>query len=480
LKKKFLVNLVIVLVLNLLIKPFWIFGIERNVQNRTGAEEYGLYFSLLGLSMVLGILLDCGITNFNNRAVSRNTKRVAMYLLTLSGLKGILGVVFAVVVLCVGMVVGYDNRQMYILSMLIINQFLQSFILYLRSNISGMQFYLTDSILSVLDKCLMIILCSILLWGPYGQLFHIEWFVGAQTLSSLVTVLACIVIVLKYNPIRNKIDVSRWLPILKHSVPFALLVLLMSSYNRIDGVMLERMLPDGKTAAGIYAMGFRLLDASSMIGFLFAGLLLPMFSRMIRKREPLGALLRMSYSSILIISISLSSICWVFKNEIIQLLYPGAEEESAYVLAILMSGFIGITTTYIFGTLLTAAGKLKLLNSMAAACLLINVILNAILIPRLGAKGSAIASLCTQWISAIAQTWIAHKYLNTELHINDWLKWTTLGLSIFAFTYLMPNVLSNWLITSMLTCIFSVVMLFILKLFAIHDITSLAGMMKKK
>jgi len=46
-KRKFITNLALVIFLNLLVKPFWIFGIDRTVQNVVGAESYGLYFSLL-------------------------------------------------------------------------------------------------------------------------------------------------------------------------------------------------------------------------------------------------------------------------------------------------------------------------------------------------------------------------------------------------------------------------------------------------
>ena len=48
----------------------------------------------------------------------------------------------------------------------------------------------------------------------------------------------------------------------RYSFRFALLVLLMSFYNRIDSVMLERLLPKGTgtTQVAIYAKAFRLLD----------------------------------------------------------------------------------------------------------------------------------------------------------------------------------------------------------------------------
>src|ERR1019366_9241981 len=83
--------------------------------------------------------------------------------------------------------------------------------------------------------------------------------------------------------------------ILKKSLPFAILMMLMACYNRLDTVMLERMLPDGAKQVGIYAHGFRLLDAANMIGFLFAGLLLPIFSRMLKYKESVEALVKLSF-----------------------------------------------------------------------------------------------------------------------------------------------------------------------------------------
>ncbi|NJN34702.1 MAG: hypothetical protein HC817_11085 [Saprospiraceae bacterium] len=72
----------------------------------------------------------------------------------------------------------------------------------------------------------------------------------------------------------------------------------MAAYTRLDAVMLERMLPDGKIQTDIFAAGYRLLEAVNVVGFLFAGLLLPMFSRMLQKKESVASLLRFSYQII--------------------------------------------------------------------------------------------------------------------------------------------------------------------------------------
>ncbi len=434
-KKTFILNLIILLVLNLLIKPFWIFGIDRSVQNHTGAQEYGMYFSLLGLAMVLNIILDAGITNFNNRAVARNHSRAGTYLASLSALKFVLGIVYALICLLVGYLVGYSSRQMYLLLFLAVNQFLQSMVTYLRSNVSGMQLYITDSFLSVLDKTLMILLCATLLWGPWASAFTIEWFAYAQTVATLLTVLVAGAIVVYYGRPLASVNVKRWIPILRSSLPYALLVLLMAFYNRIDGVMLERIYPDGKHEAGLYAQGFRLLDAVQMIGYLFAGLLLPMFSRMIRSREPLAPLVRMAYTIIMSGAVVLIAGCWFYRGDLTQLMYPGASGRSALILALLMTSFGGIATTYIFGTLLTAHGDLKALNRMAAVSLGLNILLNFILIPKFGAIGSAVASVSTQWFSAGVQIYLSVRKINIGLRLRDAFAWLLLPAGAFATVF---------------------------------------------
>ncbi|MFV0267848.1 MAG: hypothetical protein ACK5HT_12005, partial [Draconibacterium sp.] len=191
-KRKFVTNLILLLFLNLLIKPFWIFGIDRTVQNSVGDENYGLYFALFNFSMLLNILLDVGITNYNNRNISRYSFLLPKHLSHIIGLKFMLAVVYALFTLGVAAIIGYNKLQFHLLAFLILNQFLISFTLYLRSNISALQLFRTDSLISVLDRSLMIIICSLLLFTNVFRIeFTINWFVYAQTmaygLTSLIT-----------------------------------------------------------------------------------------------------------------------------------------------------------------------------------------------------------------------------------------------------------------------------------------------------
>ena len=365
-QRKFITNLALLLFLNLLVKPFWILGIDRTVQNVTGAEEYGFYFAILNFSFLFNILLDLGITNFNNRNIARHHQLLTKHFSGIVSLRLALAVVYFAVTITAGLLIGYNTRQMTFLAILGGNQFIASFILYLRSNISGLLMFRADSILSVLDRLLMILICGILLWtNVAGTDFRIEWFILAQTAAYSLTALAALLIVLRRSSVRRiTLKKAFSLMILKQSFPFAVLILLMTFYNRIDSVLLERLLPgsEGNYQAGIYASAWRLLDAMNQIAFLFAGLLLPIFSHMIRKGDAVAPMVRMAFNMLFTLSLSVAMFSAFYSFELMDLFYRDHEEDSAAVFFILMWCFVLVATTYVFGTLLTANGNLFYLN----------------------------------------------------------------------------------------------------------------------
>ena len=419
-QRKFLTNLGFLLLLNLLIKPFWIFGIDRTVQNVVGAEDFGFYFVVFNFSFLFNILFDFGITNFNNRNIAQNNQLLNKHFSSILILKFLLAFVYFLVTFSAGLLWGFRGNELWMLGLLGLNQFLISLILYLRSNVSALLLFKTDSILSVLDRILMIGICSVLLWGRVtNQAFRIEWFVYAQSASYLVTAVIALLIVIKKASFRRlNWNLPFFLMIIRQSLPFAILVLLMTFYNRFDTVMIKRMLSgeEGNIQAGIYAHAYRLLDASNNIAYLFSVLLLPLFARLIKQGKKVENLVKLSFSILFVTSVILAIGSVFYRIEFMTLMYDQYIPESASVFAVLMWCFISISTTYVFGTLLTANGNLKQLNLAAAFGMVLNIGLNFALIPGYGALGSAWASLITQAIMAIIQVLLASFYF--KFHIN--------------------------------------------------------------
>lgn len=287
-----------------------------------------------------------------------------------------------------------------------------------------------------------------LLWGHViSSPFRIEWFVYSQTAAySITAALAFLIVVKKARFRKLNWNWPFFLMIMKQSFPFALLVLLMTFYNRLDPVMLESLLPDkiGNEQAGIYASGFRLLDAANMIAYLFAVLLIPIFSKMIKNKQPIEKMLKLSFTIIITLAIIVAFGSFFYSYELIDLLYDAHIEASTNVFQLLILGFIAVSTTYIFGTLLTANGNLKQLNIIALFGLLINFALNYLLIPRMLASGSAISSLVTQFTMAILQVIIVQRIFKFKVNYIYLLTLVIFVIGVICFNMLSKVYIIHW------------------------------------
>lgn len=465
-------------------------GIDAAVQNTVGDTSYGLYLAISQFSYLFYILLDLGLTNFNSRNIAQNNQLLAKHFVGISQAKIFLTQLYVIVIFFVGWIIGYRGEQMKILAIVGLNQVLLSFILYVRSNISALLLFKTDSMLSVLDRILMILICSFLLWSGLfpREKFNIYWYIYSQTFSYAVTLVIAVAIVLKHTgKLTIKINIPFVIMIIKKSLPYALLVLLMSFYNRLEPVLIERILPEDISAAqtGIYARAYRLFDAGNNISYLFSVILLPLFAAVIKENGDLQGLVKQSFSIILSMTCIIAVLCIFYSKEFMELLYPQQEFEpiedfqyriaaSSKILIILMGSFVSISVTYIFGTLLTANGNLRQLNIVAACGVVINLTLNFIFIPHFQAVGAAFTSLCVQFTTCVIQFFIAKKTFNLCLGISFWLRLLAFISTISLSTYFVSRNTGNWLTgfgISFATCI---LLAFITRMLDYREIKDLA------
>ncbi len=415
-KKKFIVDIAILLVLNLLIKPFWTIIIEPKVQGQIGDIDYGEYFVIFNFTLLLNIFLDFGLTNFNSRNIAQNNQLLSKHLGKMMSLKLTLGIFYFIICYIVGHLMLGFKLQM--LMLLCFNSFLLSFNVFLRSNLQALHLFRTDSILSVLDRLIQILILVAMLLHLFGMQINAMAFILAQTVGYLFTGLTCYFIVLKktHNYSFN-FDYAFCRMVLKKSLPFAILVLLMAFYNRLDSIMIEKLLGGdfGKEQSGIYAKSFRLLDAANQIATLFSIQLIPIFSRMLKNKDNMENIIKLSYT-LLITPALIVSISSIFYAEyFFTKIYTG-DTKGFEILQILMSCFTAICLTCVFGTLLTASGNLKKQNIAAIGGIVVNVLLNFILIPKYQAYGSAISSLVTQMLTGIAQVIICYKVFSFNVN----------------------------------------------------------------
>ncbi|MBI2257815.1 MAG: oligosaccharide flippase family protein [Flavobacteriia bacterium] len=435
-QKLFYKNLFWLILTNLIIKPVSIFLIDAQVQNKVGSNQYGLYFSLLSISYVFSVFLDFGLSNYSVKKITKNTSSLSFYLGSSILFRLFLLIVCAIVLGFLSFVLSYPNEYKLLLFWIFFNQFLISTIAFLRSFYTGLLWFKMEIILSVLDKIFWIIILGYWIYFLPKKELSIHGFVAVQTVSYfIVFFIAFIVLIKKIGLPKLKWNWKWSFQILKKSYPYALLVFLMMIYNRIDGVLLERI--SGSNEAGIYAQSFRLLDACFMFAGLFSSLLFPLFSKMIHLKENILPLLQSSQFVLFSFSVLIANICFFYDTEIIEVLYVHDKISSIKVLSILMLGLIPISFTLIQGTLLTASSHLKFLNTMSFFGIIINLGLNFFLIKKYGAYGAAFSALITQSVLAFLQIIKVQRCFLNKKYFQNYLQYFFILFFSFVLFYLL-------------------------------------------
>jgi len=478
-QKKFVSNLILIVLLNLLVKPLAIFGIDAEVQNEVGAEQFGIYFSLLNFSFLFNILLDFGINNFTTKNVAQHPKIASKYFGKILTARLVLFVIYVVVSLSIGLVLKWNGYELYLLLLLLTNQFFIALIAYARSHFGGLMLFKTEAVISVLDKILLIIICGYYLYFPQSNhpKFEIETFIWIQLVCYFITlVVSFIVLFSKIGKPVIRHNKAFTYSIIRKSFPYALLILLMMIYTRIDSVMVERIHVNGKAEAGYYAQGFRLLNALFMFAMIFSNLLFPIFSKMFKQKENVIPMLAMS-SKLLIGGALLIALISFFNSEfILSIIYKNDIFISAQSFKYIMLSFVGMCATLIFGTLLTARGDLKFLNITSAIGILINIIINLILIPKYGAVGASIATVVTQTLVSIVQINHCFKTLSVRLSMKQSFLFTSYVILLIVVLYYFPIDSVSMLLLSILS---GLILMFVFQLIQLKVLKQLFLPIKK-
>ncbi len=460
-QKTFLQNIFLLLAINILIKPLYIFGIDAQVQNAVGASSYGIYFTLFNFCYLFQVILDCGIQNFNSRHVAQNKSSVFDHFSFVAGTKLFLVVIFLFAVFAGALIVGFPDTYYTLLFWVSGIMILNAFQMYLRSHFSALGDYRMESWLSSLDKGIMILVIGYFIYVEKN--ISIPIFLKGQLCSVMLAILITAILLNFKFRLSLRFSLKRMKALLKQSFPFAVVFLLMTLYTRMDAVMLERILKDEGVASGIYAAGYRILDAGNMLGYLFALLLLPMFSDLLGRQKNVNPLVGVAAKLLLSFTALTCLIAWFYCTEIMDLIYVDATPEYANVFKYLMVSFFAMTLSYVYGALITASGRLRTFNLIFVVGIVINWGLNLLLIPSLEALGAVYSTLATQFFVFFAQVVLASSRFNLKIHQQDVLNVVALLGIYFAIVYYVKAYLPvNWMIQVLSIGIIGIIVSFLL------------------
>lgn len=176
------------------------------------------------------------------------------------------------------------------------------------------------------------------------------------------------------------------------SWPLALNSLLMVVYNRVDQVMIQHYL--GPAELGGYAAAVKLMELWNVVPFAVMSAIFPLLSRYAgvdrtRHREVLERTLE------LLVMVIVAAVPFMMRygGWLLGLVFGPTFVSAHRVLVILTVAELFLYFLFVFRDAFVSEGRERLVLVFAASTMVVNVVLNIALIPRLGIEGSAWATL---------------------------------------------------------------------------------------
>lgn len=385
--------------LNLLIKPVSLF-LEMIVQDQVGHQQWGIYATIFSFSFLFTVFSDLGVTQYFTNQVASNSKKAITLLPFLNGFKIITLIFYPLFLVAMGLITysASSDYTFYIFLIGLTTAIIQ-FSAFYRGVFQGHQMFKVDAISSNLEKLIFIVVLFLLI--QYG--ISLEDFIIGRLIAVLIAFVLLTLILIRSGKFNwPQFNFQKTKPIIRKSIPFALITILYSFNEKVDQVMLERLHSQEET--GLYSAAYRWLDLTMMYLWIVLPMFFAKFSYHKITTDDKNKLISFGTTLTAIPMIFIGVFVW-FNGELLffkfnnsTLIEIGKMTSAARTLFIclIVHGFFAILSTY-----LTSNGFTRFVNKMLIISILINIISNFVFIPIYGATAAAYTTLVSTAFTSI-------------------------------------------------------------------------------
>jgi len=355
---------------------------------KDGFGQFVFAFSFVGMFTVL---TDVGLSTLFVREVARNREQMGRYSGNIIIIKLLLGIItFSLILAVITMMNVSPSLKIgvYIVAFYVI---LESMGKFLNSGFNAFERMEFTAFLQFSLKLLTLIGVFIVIRMKYG----LTQFFGAYILAAaLYLILSVLLLGRKIGYPTMQADYVWWKMLLAKSAPFAIAGFLVGITNGIDMTILK--LIKGDAACGLYGAARRLFSLAIFIPANFTVALYPLFSRLYKtSRNSLVKYHKKAFQFLLIIALPLAMGTTLLARRLIILIwsneYVGSDRALQILVWVLPIQFV----TTLFGTLLGAVDKQRIVALIAFWAMIFSICFNLVLIPHFSYIGASIALLLT-------------------------------------------------------------------------------------
>jgi len=366
-----------------------------------GAKGFGILSFALAFTGIFGVFADLGLGQLTIREVARDKSLTSKYLANISVMKVILVIItFGLIALVINLL-GYPEQTIKVVYLIALSVIFAAF--------TGM----FNSIFQAFERMEYVslgqILKSVLMLGgvifAIKQGFSVIGFASLYLIASIV-VLGYSLVILRWkfaNPVfatANKLlemDWVFWKPTIKEALPFGLIGISGMVYTYIDSVMLSLM--QGDAVVGWYNAAYRLILVLLFIPSAFGIAIFPSMSRFyLTSQSSLRLAVKKYFKYMIILAIPIGVGTTLLAPKIVLLIFGMGYTQSVIALRILIWTIVLTFAGAAFVKLFESTNRQVIITKVSGICVVVNVILNLLLIPRFSYVGASVATVVTEFI----------------------------------------------------------------------------------
>ncbi len=218
----------------------------------------------------------------------------------------------------------------------------------------------------------------------------------------------------------RKLDFALIKKIFIAALPFAMLVGFSTVYNRIDIVLIQKFL--GYTQTGLYTAAYKFFDLLAFFPAVVSHSLYPLFATLMsqNKLAEVRTILERYLRFMSAVALPMATGAMLLSGPLIRILAGDQYAEAANVLAVLVWA-PAILFMYIVVNSLVISQLTKFAVVITGVNVVINIIGNLILLPRVGIMGAAVMTLVSESIQGIFYFYFVRKKITEfKFLINLW------------------------------------------------------------
>lgn len=228
----------------------------------------------------------------------------------------------------------------------------------------------------------------------------VRWFAFATSVDYITIAVFFLIAYKKHNGAKLKFSIRKSKSLLRVSYHYILSSMMVAIYGQTDKLMLKQML--GETQVGYYSTAVAVCAMWTFVLQAIIDSLQPTILRLYTvDRAAFDKKNRQLYTIVFYISVLVSVVFLLFGDWGIRLLYGAAYAPAGLPLKIVTwytaFSFLGVARN----AWIVSEGKQRYLKYMYLSAAMLNVVLNLVFIPKMGAAGAALASLITQIFTSI-------------------------------------------------------------------------------